>query len=84
VKSTIWVPKAISVGGAADGSDLLALVIDDEHETVIVPLAGGDARRIGAALLGVEIPDTLEHAESCLSNIGGACDCSIAHGTFDG
>jgi len=84
VKSTTWVPNSISVGDAADGTDLLALVLADEHETMIIPLAGGDARRIGAALLGVEIPDILEHAESCTSNAGGDCDCSIAHGTFDG
>jgi hypothetical protein len=61
VKHTTWVPAAIGIGDATDDSGMKSLVLQDGAETLIIPLADGDARRIGAALLDVEIPDTLEH-----------------------
>lgn len=59
MRSTTWVPDAIGVGEQETEGGLLALVLSDEHETLIVPLAVGDARRIAVALLGVEIPDAI-------------------------
>lgn len=82
---TTWAPDRIGVGDSDFAGGLTVLELQDGSDVTVIPLAREDAHRIGAALLGVEIPDAFggdEHNESCSSLRGEAfeCDCLLGHG----
>jgi hypothetical protein len=84
VRTTTWVPNVVSVA-SQDGATLShSLILEDEHEVLVVPMTRGDARRIGGALLGYEtctacgcVVELDGHAAGC-PLIG--VDETIAHG----
>jgi hypothetical protein len=64
VRTTTWIPETIRVADSAAaslsselGALSHALLLEDAHESLVIPLARGDARRIGAGLLGYAVCD---------------------------